>query len=154
MSRRHTSRIAAILTLGAGCAGAAGAEWNVNGCRLEDAVRWFDVAPATRVIAFPTAFYNPPCVAIEEGQSVRWAGNFGSHPLRPGFRKDGGPQPGNPIPSVSSGSTPVDVSFAESNGWAYFCQAHEPPMAGAVYVAFFADGFESEDTADWSSTVL
>lgn len=123
----------------------------INICRFEDAVRWIDVPAEERVIVFPTAAYQPPCVAIEAGQTVTWSGNFSSHPLKGGLHKGGPPQPGNPIPTVLSGSTPVEVTFPEAGAWGYFCIAHEPPMSGAVFVALFADGFETGDACDWSA---
>lgn len=122
----------------------------INTCRFEDAVRWIDTPAELRVIHFPTAAYQPPCVAIEAGQTVTWSGNFGSHPLKGGLHKDGPPQPGNPIPTVLSGTTPVTVAFPVADAWGYYCIAHQPPMAGAVFVALFADGFESGDPCDWS----
>lgn len=122
----------------------------INICRFEDAVRWIDVPADQRVIVFPTAAYQPPCVAIEVGQTVTWSGNFGNHPLEGGLIKGLPPQPDNPIPTVGSGSTPVEVTFPDAGSWGYFCSFHEPPMSGAVYVALFADGFESGDACDWS----
>src|SRR5690606_40990450 len=51
--------------------------------------------------------YLPRCVAITEGQSVTFQMNFAVHPLEGGLHKGGEPQPGNPIPTVTSGSAPV-----------------------------------------------
>lgn len=115
-------------------------------------MRWIDTPAEQRVIHFPTAAYQPPCVAIEAGQTVTWSGNFGSHPLKGGLHKDGPPQPGNPIPTVMSGTTPVTVEFPVADAWGYYCIAHQPPMAGAVFVALLADGFESGDLCGWSNS--
>ena len=125
----------------------------INTCWPEIAVEWFDVPAEERVIAFPTAMYDPPCVAIYEGQTVTWGGNFGNHPLQGGYYKGGGPQKGNPIPTVLTGTIPVTVTFPDAGAWGYYCIAHQPPMAGAVFVYPFAfvDGFESGDTCAWSA---
>lgn len=114
-------------------------------------MRWIDTPAEQRVIHFPTSAYNPPCVLIEAGQTVTWDGNFGMHPLEGGLFKGGPPQPGNPIPTVAAGTTPVEVTFPDAGAWGFFCTAHQPPMSGAVYVALFADGFESGDACDWSA---
>lgn len=126
---------------------------DVNGCTLGATVNWLDVPPGERVIVFPNANYQPPCVRIRAGQTVTWDGDFSSHPLRGGLRKGGGPQPGNPIPDVSSGSTPVEVTFPDPGAWGFYCAFHEPPMAGAVFVVLFADGFESADLSAWSLVI-
>lgn len=148
MRKYRSVRLAALLALAATAPAAAQV---INTCRFEDAVNWLGRTPEERVITFPTAAYNPPCVLIEAGETVTWSGNFQHHPLAGGYYKDGGPQEGNPIPTVTSGTTPVVVEFPEAGAWGYYCIAHQPPMAGAVFVALFADGFESGDPCDWSA---
>jgi plastocyanin len=144
--------VAALVALG-GLAGGGAAAQVINACTLADAVDWFDAAPGERVVVFPSPSYVPRCARINAGQTVTWDGNFSSHPLRGGYYKGGGPQPGNPIPDVSSGSTPVEVAFPDAGAWGFYCQVHEPPMSGAIYVALFADGFESADLSAWSLVI-
>ena len=128
----------------------------LNDCTFGDpsVVDWLDVPPAQRVINFVCCSYTPPCTKIEAGQTVTFSGSFTSHPLRGGVVVAGvpQPQPGNPIPNVDSGSI-FDVTFPEPGAWGYYCDAHFGFMYGAVFVAIFADGFESGDLSEWSSTV-
>lgn len=125
----------------------------INTCLPEDAVEWFDLPAEKRVITVVNHnAYSPPCVAIETGQTVTFQMNFAQHPLEGGLHKDGDPQKGNPIPTVTSGSDPVVVEFPEAGAWGFFCTFHQPPMAGAVFVVErpFSDGFESGDLCAWS----
>ena len=112
-----------------------GAPAAINGCQAAQAVDR-TAAAASRMITFGTdELYTPRCLKISVGQSVTWSGSFEFHPLRPGIV--GGaqvdPQPGNPVPSVNSGTSQV-VTFAAAGAWAYYCTAHAPGMAGVVYV--------------------
>lgn len=144
---------AALLLLAAGAA-AAGAQ-TINTCTRADAVPWFETPEGERVITVGAAnAYLPRCVVITEGQSVTFQMNFSVHPLEGGLHKGGDPQPGNPIPTVTSGSAPVAVVFPEAGAWGFFCSFHQPPMAGAVCVVAppFADGFETGDACAWSAT--
>jgi len=152
ISRRLATLAVAVLAFGLPASMRA---QTINFCDLRSpaVTNWLDVAPAQRVIAFQCCEYVPRCSKIDAGQSVTFSGDFGAHPLVPGLVKGGGMQMGNPIPSVSSGNDPVEVTFPEAGAWGFYCDFHEPAMSGAVLVALFADGFESADTAEWSSTV-
>jgi plastocyanin len=108
----------------------------INGCQLAQAVD-LTATGASRTITFgATEAYMPRCIKILVGQSVTWNGTFGEHPLGGGIVRSGTlpeAQPGNPVPSVTSGTTRV-VTFATAGTWAYYCGAHAPSMAGVVYV--------------------
>jgi plastocyanin len=115
----------------------------INGCTsFTDAT----AATASRTVNFGGSLansYSPKCLAISAGQSVTFApmGNssFTAHPLRKGV---GPTQTGsdpesanNPIQSVSSTSTPVQVTFTAAGTYGYYCSAHETlGMVGAIQV--------------------
>jgi plastocyanin len=156
-SRARTDwRLAAALVLAA-AATAGRAEDPVNGCTLRQAVDWTEVGPNPRHVDFACCAYTPPCVRIRPGRTVRWLGDFTMHPLRPGLFVGGSPQPqpGNPIPAVDSGTSSGQVSFPQPGAWGFYCNFHgaSNAMYGTVYVALFADGFESHDLSAWSLAV-
>lgn len=148
------SLLAALLALLPLAPLARAGEPPLNGCTVDTAQRWSELAAPARQIDFQCCEYLPPCVLISAGQSVTFAGTFNSHPLAPG-RVEGStttPQPGNPIPATGSGSTPLEVPFPDPGDWGYFCDFHfEAGMYGAVFVALFADGFEDGSLAGWST---
>jgi plastocyanin len=136
---------------------AARAEDPVNGCTLRQAVDWTEVGPDPRHIDFACCAYTPPCVRIRPNRTVRWLGDFTMHPLRPGVFVGGTPQPqpGNPIPSVDAGTSSGQITFPQPGAWGFYCNFHgaSSGMYGTVYVALFADGFESHDLSAWSVAV-
>ncbi len=131
----------------------------VNGCLFEDAVNWLELGPGQREMGFGCppfpCRYTPPCVKIKPGRTVRWLGTFSSHPLRAGLVIDGSGenQANNPIPDIDSGTNSGLVSFPDSGTWGFYCNFHflSDEMKGAVFVALFADGFETGNTGEWSS---
>lgn len=131
----------------------------VNGCLLEDAVNWLELGPGQREMGFGCppfpCRYTPPCVKIKPGRTVRWLGQFTSHPLRGGLviGGSGENQSGNPIPDIDSGSNSGLVSFPDPGTWGFYCNFHfsSDAMMGSVFVALFADGFETGNTNEWSS---
>ena len=86
--------------------------------------------------------YSPKCLAVEKGTVVSFAPapggseGFSTHPLSPSTR---GTTP-NPIPAVTSDpdAGTVDVTFASSGFFPYFCTVHGANngagMAGVVQV--------------------
>jgi len=149
--------VAAILALSilAGAPASVGQE--VNGCTITSATDWLDTGPMGRTIDFACCSYTPPCVKIQPGRTVRWLGDFTFHPLRPGLVVGNmtQTQAGNPIPSLDSGTNSGQITFPNPGGWGFYCNFHwnTSSMYGTVFVALFADGFESHDTTAWSSTV-
>jgi plastocyanin len=145
-----------ILLLLATAAPSGLAAQTINECTFGDpsVVNWLDVSPAQREVTFVCCAYTPPCSLIDAGQTVTFSGSFSSHPLRGGEVVAGVPQPqaGNPIPDVNSG-TIFDVTFPDPGAWGFYCDAHFGFMYGAVFVAIFADGFESGDFVEWTSVV-
>lgn len=147
--------LALALLFAAGASAARGGETPINGCTRSEAVRWFDASPAERTISFVCCEYTPPCVLIDAGQTVTFSGAFGGHPLRPGVVEGGtpSPQPGNPVPVVDDGSDPIPVLFPDAGDWGFYCNFHlGGGMFGAVYVALFADSFESGNLSEWSAS--
>jgi plastocyanin len=132
---------------------AAAAGQTVNGCSFATATDWFDADAAARTIDFASFSYSPPCVKVEAGDTVKFAGAFGSHPLRAGFTEGGTPvaDPGSPILDTSAG-TQATFTFTEAGVDPYYCDNHFATfsMYGAVFVALFADGFENAaGLCDW-----
>ncbi len=64
------------------------------------------------------------CMQVRIGQSVRWVGNFGVHPLDP----EGGDQP-NAVATHADGL----VTFGSVGTFGYVCGVH-PSMKGAIRV--------------------
>lgn len=147
----------ALLALAAIPAPAAAGGGPVNGCTVATATNWLETGPMGRVIDFACCSYTPPCVKIQPGRTVRWLGDFAFHPLRPGLVVAGTTQaqPGNPIPSLDAGTNSGQITFPEAGAWGFYCNFHwlTGAMYGTVFVALFADGFESSDTSAWSVTV-
>lgn len=128
----------------------------VNGCSFDTATDWFDATAAERTISFACCAFSPPCVRIEAGDTVKFAGAFLSHPLAAGFTEGGPPvaDPGSPIVTTSSG-TEATFTFAAAGVDPFYCQNHFSftSMYGTVFVALFADGFENPaGICDWSAT--
>jgi plastocyanin len=143
--------------VGLGAAPLAAGETPVNGCILADAVNWLHLGPAPRHVDFVCCEYDPPCVKIKPGRTVRWLGDFSFHPLRPGKVVGAGTQsqPGNPIPALDAGTDSGQISFPQPGVWGYYCNFHwsTDDMYGAVIVAVFADGFENGNPNEWSLVV-
>ena len=92
-------------------------------------------------INFPgaTNSFNPPCIRIAAGATVTFnpgGQGFGSHPLVGGTIVNGVevPDPTSPIPPTSSGNMALDVVFPNAGSFGYYCSAHAPSMAGAIFV--------------------
>jgi len=104
----------------------------VNGC---DAGDYLDATDAGAVVdvffgdaGFPFA-YVPRCVRIASGQSLRFQGSFGVHPLR----QSCGPAPA--IPFVVSGTSRT-LPFSQAGDYGFICTEHWAMfgMMGAVNV--------------------
>ena len=130
----------------------------VNACNLEDTEDWINLGPSQRVITFgcppfPCRF-TPSCVKIKPGRTVRWSGEFTFHPLRAGLIVGAVPQnqPNNPIPDLDAGTNSGQITFDDPGAWGFYCNFHfaSDAMKGAVFVALFADSFETGNTAEWS----
>lgn len=97
-------------------------------------------ASAERTVTFSTGAnpfsYDPPCMIIAAGQTVRFLGAFIGHPLRPGISPSmlTAGSPNNPIPLQSDG-TMVDVTFSAAGTYPYFCEMHHlSQMTGVIHV--------------------
>ena len=77
--------------------------------------------------------YSPRCLVVHVGQSVSFAGDFSSHPLRASSRGS----TGNPVQSTGSG-TSASFTFAATGFFPYYCTQHGDDlgngMAGVVQV--------------------
>lgn len=115
--------LAAVLVLALGQARAQPAE--VDGCS-ESMYLDRTAAGADRIFNWDYAFAMDPerCITVRVGQSVRWQGNFGDHPLDP----DQGDTP-NPIASHDDGL----VTFTRTGTFGYRCNFHLA-MRGAIRV--------------------
>lgn len=156
MIRPHRRPGLAALLLPLLAAASAGAQ-TVNGCTFDGATDWFDATAAERTITFTCCQYSPPCVKVEAGDTVKFAGGFLSHPLSPGFTEGGAPaaDPGSPILATGSG-TEATFAFSAPGVDPFYCENHFSfsSMYGAVFVAIFADGFENPaGLCDWGDVV-
>ncbi len=89
-------------------------------------------AGASRVVTFVLPdggrAYNPPCLQVKVGQTVRFSGMFASHPLLPRC---------GPVDAgiVNASGAQKDITFTVAGDYGYFCQYHTGfGMNGAVRV--------------------
>jgi len=110
-----------------------------NGCSSADYVDR-SATGAERIIGIATEglTFTPPCLIIAVGQTVRWQGSLGSHPLAPGNpdHADAG-SADSPIRPTSSGQS-VEFTFHAAGTFPYYCELHAfgdgQGMAGVVHV--------------------
>ncbi|HEX7663240.1 MAG TPA: plastocyanin/azurin family copper-binding protein, partial [Polyangiaceae bacterium] len=76
------------------------------------------------------------CAHIKAGQTVKWTGDFTSHPLAAhDDRADAGGGSPNPITSgATSGSSSVTITFPNPGVYGYWCTVHQTMMMGAIVV--------------------
>ncbi|NUP13617.1 MAG: hypothetical protein HOW73_46875 [Polyangiaceae bacterium] len=117
-----------------GNGGAGGAvDAGPNGCSDLDFV---SLGPPYTIVSEGTE-YSPKCLDVPAGATVKFEGDFVTHPLSGGVIEDGVgiADEGSPIPSVSSGSA-VDVAFPTPGIFGFYCSHHASlGMGGAVRVA-------------------
>jgi plastocyanin len=117
-------------------AGSDGGAAAVHGCEAARFVDRSDPA-ADRTVSFGGAAgmaFSPPCLTVAAGQSVRFAGMFAMHPLRPGVVGETGSGAGSPIPDTTAGDA-VSVTFPTAGVFPYFCGVHGGMgMVGVVRV--------------------
>jgi plastocyanin len=110
----------------------------VNGCAPESFVR--DEAPGPARIVFGDGYdYDPRCLRVTVGRTIRFEGPFAIHPLVAGRIEDGapvdaGPVAGQPIPEVLSG---LEVEFVAGRPgrFGFYCDLHlDQSMMGAIDV--------------------
>ena len=124
--------------------GGAGAEPadpipDFNGCTAAD-YEDRSALDAERIIGIATEglTFTPACLIIAVGQTVRWQGSLGSHPLAPGNpdHPDAG-SADSPISATSSGQS-VEFVFGKAGTFPYYCELHAfgdgQGMAGVVHV--------------------
>lgn len=153
-STRRARFFAALCLLALLGAAVAGAQ-TINGCEISTAIDWFDSGPHN--ITFSgCCSYSPPCVKINAGSTIQFSGTFTTHPLNPGFTEGAPPtaDPGSPIVVTGSGTVAV-FGFTEAGVDPFYCGNHfGAGMFGAVFVALFADGFETAAAeCAWSEVV-
>jgi plastocyanin len=110
----------------------------VNGCAPDSFVT--DEAQGPARIVFGDGYdYEPRCLRVTAGRTIRFEGPFATHPLVAGRIEDGvpvddGPEADQTIPEVLSG---LEVEFvAERPGrLGFYCDLHvEQSMMGAIDV--------------------
>ncbi len=108
----------------------------VHGCEAARFVDRRDNA-ADRSVSFGGAVgmaFSPPCITVAVGQSVRFAGMFAMHPLRPGVVGQAGSGAGSPIPDTPAGDA-VSVTFPSAGSFPFHCGVHGAMgMVGVVRV--------------------
>jgi len=83
-------------------------------------------AADTRTITWTIPLTVPErCMTIKKGQTVKWDGNFSSHPLAP----KNGDTP-NPVTGVDASG---NVTFPNAGVFGYECGIH-PSMTGVIKV--------------------
>jgi plastocyanin len=98
-----------------------------------------DYATGPTVVVFggTTGYvYAPACLEVPAGTTVRFEGDFASHPLSPSALR--GTRPGSPITNASAGAS-ASFRFSAPGFYAYFCSFHGTlddgtGMAGVVQV--------------------
>ena len=65
---------------------------------------------------------------IPKGKDVGFYGNFAAHPLA----SNG--EPGNPIPSLSTGNDSGRIVFPTAGKYSFHCTSHRATMYGTVLV--------------------
>jgi plastocyanin len=108
----------------------------LNGC---DPVTALDkTGQANVAIAFGGALgdsYSPSCIKVSVGTKVTFNGDFSSHPFQ-GGDVDAVPPAATTGPfaaGVSSGMT-ATFTMSSAGSFGFYCQFHEPSMAGTVFV--------------------
>lgn len=104
----------------------------VNGC--DPATAADHTADASVTVTFPTGGlkYSPACIKISAGSSVKFSGDFSSHPLTGGV--DGTADPTSPIADTETG-TSATFTFPDAGSFGYYCKFHVGSgMKGAVFV--------------------
>lgn len=76
----------------------------------------------------PLAQYTNNCIRIKAGKDVGFYGPFASHPL------SGNGEPGNPIPSVTTGTDSGRIVFPTPGTYGFHCTLHASIMWGTVKV--------------------
>jgi plastocyanin len=88
-------------------------------------------AGADRTISFTCCQYTPKCLKIASGQSVTFAGSFGSHPLHQACG------PASEITSTSAGNSATFMLDVPGE-YGFYCSVHGNPtgsgMAGSIQV--------------------
>jgi plastocyanin len=117
-----------------GMGGSGGGMAMIHGCTLGTATNLTGNAAVTINDTSPWDFNHAACVIVDKDTVVTWEGNFNTHPLRGGTTPT--PDAGNPIEIAGavSGTTPVDVTFANIGTFPYYCGMHVATMKGVVYV--------------------
>ncbi|MDO9017345.1 MAG: plastocyanin/azurin family copper-binding protein [Deltaproteobacteria bacterium] len=104
----------------------------INGCTP---AMYVDHSAGTRTITFGSSFtYDPRCMTITAGQTVTFSGTFSSHPLVAGsVSGDPAGTTPNPITNTNTGAS-ATFTFAAPGLYPYFCNFHQPGMAGVIQV--------------------
>jgi plastocyanin len=71
--------------------------------------------------------YSPRCLVIHVGQTVTFAGDFSTHPLRASTRGTAG----NPIPSAGMGSSTA-ASFSAAGFFPFYCTQHGDDLGNGM----------------------
>lgn len=105
----------------------------VNGCDPATAVDMTGMAEVT--INQVALKYEPPCVKVSAGTSVKFVANFEQHPLIGGTVADGAatPDAASPINETTTGSE-ASFTIATAGTYPYYCTFHAlSGMVGAIY---------------------
>jgi plastocyanin len=106
----------------------------VNDCDPATAVD--HTADAVTTINTVGLAYDPPCIKIAAGGSVKFVSDFAAHPLVGGVVEGGAkaPDAASPVTSTNTGTEATFV-FASAGSFGYYCDFHAlGGMVGAVFV--------------------
>ena len=113
---------------------------SLNGCAPDAFEDRADGGDDERVVLIGAdgLVFTPRCLAIANGQTVRFEGSLAAHPIAPGNPDAAAAgSPDNPIVATSSGAE-VEFTFDTSGTFAYYCELHAfgagNGMAGAILV--------------------
>jgi plastocyanin len=131
--------IALAAALGAGCGGddaeTNGTTGGGNG-ECTEATAVDHTADAMTTITFPSQAYDPNCVKIAVGSSVKFSGNFVQHPLVGGNATSTSKMPdtSSPIARTATG-TEATFTFPAAGTFGFYCDIHgQAGMTGKIFV--------------------
>jgi plastocyanin len=112
---------------GTGAGDSGSSEPAINGCTT-----YVDHTAGTEVdLTWDFTINSQPdhCSKIKLGTTVKWTGDFTTHPLE-ALNGD----PANPINSAAASGGAATITFPVSGAYGYDCAAHKTAMQGAIIV--------------------
>jgi len=116
------------------CDGSVDEDFQVNNCTELTATDLTGQATVDIGEISAWGFNHSACIMVSEGTIVTWQGNFTTHPLGGGEAPTANAASPITIAGPGTGSSQVDVTFANTGDYPYYCLAHTTGMQGVLYV--------------------